>query len=191
MNQQDYLDKLELELRRLNVSNISEVLADYAEHFSVGKSNGKTDKEIADKLGDPSLIAKAYQAENLISKMQSSQSHDQIGYFFKAVLRIIILTPFNFFMMLGPFLITACMIFAGWAVALSLGGTGIAAGLAMFAMLPLAALGFWGAGALLFGALAIIGMSLIGMFIMFFVTKILMQMFVKYLQWNVKFIKGT
>lgn len=191
MKRQEYLDKLELELRRQNIAKLQEVLADYNEHFEMGLAKGKSEEEIVDKLGDPVTIAKAYQAENLISQMQESPVQDQFGYFVKAVLRILILTPFNFFMMIGPFLVTLCMLIAGWATALSLGGTGIGLAFGLFALIPIAALGFWSGGALLFGSLTVVGLSLLGLIVMFFVTKWILQLFVRYLQWNVNFVKGS
>ena len=191
MKRQEYLDKLELELRRQNIAKLQEVLADYNEHFEMGLAKGKSEEEIVDKLGDPVTIAKAYQAENLISQMQESPVHDQFGYFVKAVLRILILTPFNFFMMIGPFLVTLCMLIAGWATALSLGGTGIGLAFGLFALIPIAALGFWSGGALLFSSLTVVGLSLLGLIVMFFVTKWILQLFVRYLQWNVNFVKGS
>jgi uncharacterized membrane protein len=182
---------LELELRRQNIAKLQEVLADYNEHFEMGLAKGKSEEEIVDKLGDPVTIAKAYQAENLISQMQESPVQDQFGYFVKAVLRILILTPFNFFMMIGPFLVTLCMLIAGWATALSLGGTGIGLAFGLFALIPIAALGFWSGGALLFSSLTVVGLSLLGLIVMFFVTKWILQLFVRYLQWNVNFVKGS
>ncbi len=191
MKQQDYMDKLELELRRLNIGKLQDVLSDYREHFSAALAKGKSEEEICEKLGEPGLVAKAYQAENLMSQMQEAAGQDQVGYFIRAVLRIIILTPFNFFMMIGPFLVTVVMLIVGWALTVSLGGSGVGISLALLAAVPLTAIGFWSGGAILFASLTVLGLSAIGLFIMIFVTKIILHLFIRYLYWNVSFVKGT
>lgn len=190
MDKKDYLDKLELELRRLNVAKIDEVLADYNEHFELGLAKGKSPQQIAEKLGEPLLIAKAYNAENLISQMQDSATQDKFGYFLKACLRIVVLTPFNFFMLLGPFLVTACMVILGWVITLSLGLAGAAVTVSLFSSMTSITLDFWSGGAVVFSTLTVIGVSLLGLFVMAYFTKIIFELFIKYLHWNISFVKG-
>lgn len=191
MKKQDYLDKLELELRRQNITKIDEILADYHEHFAVGQANGKSEEEIVAKLGEPTIVAKAYLAENLIQKIQDAPVQDQFTFFMRAVLRLIILTPINFVMLLGPVLLTFIFIVTMWSLVLSIGGFGIGLGVKVFGLLPFSTLGFWGVGATFFGTVAGLSICLLGIMVMFFVSKIILQMFVRYLQWNVEFIKGT
>lgn len=190
MTKQQYLDRLELELRRLNVSQVNEVLADYREHFSVGESTGKDESEIIDKLGEPATIAKAYQAENLIQKMENANSPDKAGLFFRAFLRALVLTPFNFFMLLGPFLVLFCMLMTGWIVALTLCGSGLGIGIGLFATIPLSIFSFWAAGSVLFGSLFLISVSLLGLMVMFFATRFSLSACIAYLKWNIEFVKG-
>ena len=191
MNKQEYLDKLELELRRLNVTKLTEVLADYQEHFQMGTSKGKTEQEIIEKLGEPSTVAKAYQAENLIQRMESSSSQDKAGLFFKAFLRALILTPFNFIMLLGPFLILGCILFAGWTLALTFCGSGLGIGIGLFALMPLSVVSIWAAGAVFFGSICLISVSLLGLMLMFYLTKFSFSFCVQYLKWNIDFVKGS
>lgn len=191
MKKQEYLDKLELELRRLNVSKLQEVLADYNEHFQMGLSKGKTEEEIIDKLGEPATVAKAYQAENLIQRMETSGSQDKAGLFFRAFMRALILTPFNFIMLLGPFLILGCILFAGWALALTFCGSGLGIGIGLFALVPLSAVSFWAAGAAFFGSICLVSVSLLGLLVMFYLTKFSFSFWIHYLKWNIDFVKGS
>lgn len=191
MKKQEYLDKLELELRRLNVSKLQEVLADYNEHFQMGASKGKTEEEIVDKLGEPSTVAKAYQAENLIQRMESSSSKDKAGLFFSAFMRALILTPFNFLMLLGPFLVLAGILMAGWILALTFCGSGLGIGIGLFALVPMSMISFWAAGSALFGSICLISVSLLGLMVMFYLTKFSISFLVQYLKWNIDFVKGN
>lgn len=191
MNKQQYLDKLELELRRLNVSKVNDVLADYNEHFMMGQGKGKSEQEIIDKLGDPLTVAKAYQAENFIATMESSNAQDKVGFFAKAFGRALILTPFNFFMIIGPFLVLACLMFGGWAVALTICGTGVGIALALLTLIPLSGFSFWAGGAAFFTAIFLGSLGLLFLMGMLFVSKLVVLFFVNYMKWNIDFVKGS
>ncbi len=64
MNKREFLSQLEEALLRLSKSDRDDILLDYEEHFRAGSDNGMTEEEVAEKLGDPSVIAAQY-LENL------------------------------------------------------------------------------------------------------------------------------
>jgi uncharacterized membrane protein len=186
MNQQDYLKSLKTELELRKVPNIGEILADYDQHFADALRSGKTESEIVEKLGQPELIAKAYETESMISQAQKSNQGMNFNLLLSSIGRLIIIAPFNFIFILGPTLATFGILFAGWSVTGALGIVALAA-LGVLPGLTIAA-GTWGALAALFGSLGFIGLT--GMFglIMYVLTRGIAKLFLSYLQWNLKFI---
>ncbi|MBK3494644.1 DUF4097 family beta strand repeat protein [Viridibacillus sp. YIM B01967] len=69
MNEERYLQALEKELDCLKQEERQDILRDFREYFSNGRSEGKTDIEIVDALGTPAHIAeellKAYGEEDM------------------------------------------------------------------------------------------------------------------------------
>ncbi len=58
----EYLQALSRALSRLEQAEREDILTDYREHFEIGLSQGKTEKQIAQELGEPESIAKLYTA---------------------------------------------------------------------------------------------------------------------------------
>ena len=58
----EYLQALSRALGRLDQSEREDILADYREHFEIGLSQGKTERQIAAELGEPECIARLYTA---------------------------------------------------------------------------------------------------------------------------------
>lgn len=190
MKKQEYFDKLELELRRQNVLKVTEILSDYEEHFAMGSSKGKTEEVIVEKLGDPLTVAKAYQAEALILQIEDAPVQDQAAYLIRAFLRLVVVTPLNFVMLLGPVLILSVIVFTMWTVVLSLAIAGFGVSGELLASLSILTSGIWGLAMSLFGGIAIISWTLLGILVMFFITRFLFRTFIDYLRWNIQFIKG-
>ena len=58
MTKSQYLTELEKRLGALGREERAELLADYEAHFESGRAAGKTDEEIARRLGPPQLVAR-------------------------------------------------------------------------------------------------------------------------------------
>lgn len=74
MNRNEFLDKLEKNLRGLPKADIEDTLFDYSEHFTIGFSKGRSEEEIAKSLGDPITLAKQIKATNFIQSAQDKSS---------------------------------------------------------------------------------------------------------------------
>lgn len=59
MNKSEFMRQLKKELRKRNVNDIPEILADYEEHFAAAIDE-KTEQEIVEELGSPFQIADEY-----------------------------------------------------------------------------------------------------------------------------------
>ncbi|MDO5040949.1 MAG: DUF1700 domain-containing protein [Peptoniphilus sp.] len=57
MREKEFLDLLRHYLREMPEPVIMDIMADYEEHFAVGKSKGKSEEEISEELGSPRVVA--------------------------------------------------------------------------------------------------------------------------------------
>lgn len=189
MRRTEWLIQLEQELTRLGVVGRKEIIEDYEEHFAVATDAGKSEEEVAEKLGDPRAAAKAHMAEGLVTQATRPDGKPaDMATILKATFRLLVLTPFTFLMLIGPFAIVAAMLLAGWGVSVAFGGVSLGAiAVGMFSF-PFLLVNVWGAGAFFFGALACIGATAVWAMTMFVITKWTLQVFVSYLRWNVNFV---
>ncbi len=58
----EFLHALEEALSGMDAEQRREILADYEEHFALGREAGKTDRDISRSLGDPHQLARMYTA---------------------------------------------------------------------------------------------------------------------------------
>lgn len=58
----------------LSAEDLEEVLEEYAGHFAIGKSRGRTEEELCTALGDPEDVAKEIRAAYLIHKAEQTKS---------------------------------------------------------------------------------------------------------------------
>jgi uncharacterized membrane protein len=192
MKRTEWLIKLEQELTRLGVIGPREVVADYEEHFSIGASQGKSEEDIAAKLGDPAAIARAHHAENLVTKVTapagSPNATPEMADILRATFRLLLLTPFNFIMLICPFLIIATFLFTGWLLSAVFSAVSVVLLVVAALCFPFLLVNFWSAGAVLFGALGFVCMTGITLMTMYVATKWIINLFVSYLRWNVNFV---
>lgn len=113
MNKNQFLHALGKELKSLPKEEKNDILYDYEEHFSMGASDGKTEEEIAETLGNPSTLGKKYRAEYLVGTAEKEQS---AGNILRAVVATLGLGFFNLIFVLGPFIALLAVIFAFFAV---------------------------------------------------------------------------
>lgn len=187
MNKQDFLKALRTELERRKVGQIEDIMADYEEHFTHGKERGKTEEEISQKLGAPSVIAKSYETETLITQVKNSQERFKPSLALDVIGRLIVIAPFNFIVLFIPGVVIFSLLVAGWSCVLGL----IGAGFGVMGFTPVIALGlsgFWPWLAGLSTGLGVVGMGVTTGILMFWITKYILLGLISYLQWNLKFI---
>lgn len=191
MNKAQFLNELDRSLAGVAYADKQEIMADYVEHFRVGLAEGKTEEEIAEALGNPRSIARAYRADYMVERARSDSSASNI---LRAILAVIGLGFFNLVVVLGPFLGMLGVILGLWAagIAIAASGLGVLIGAACGIVLPWITTGipaviivgaaFIAAGLIALGTLWCIGM--------YYVTLGFCKITVRYLDLNVRIIKG-
>lgn len=181
MNKADFLSKLESSLHQISEAERRDILQDFEEHFQIGLAEGKSEEDIVAGLGSPDHIAKELLANYHIEKVETKAS---AGNMLRAVWSVIGLGFFNLVVVLGPFLALVGILLAGWIVSITFVASPILVlvntlihpsvfeAFELFVSLVLSGLGFF------------IGIG------MYYVTRWLSKVFVRYLRSNVNFVKG-
>lgn len=181
MNRDQFLFQLESLLKGLSREERDDILQDFEEHFAIGLSEGKTEKEISAALGSPHHIAKEIRANYHIERVQNDTT---VGNIVRAVWAVVSLGFFNLFIVLGPLLALIAVVFGGWVVCVSFVASPI--------LVVIDAV-IHPEGLILFNMFFSLLLSGLGIFIgigMFYVTRFLIIGFVRYLKYNVNLVKG-
>lgn len=187
MRKYEFLRILEIYLKGLPQDEIRDIISDYEEHFDIGLSKGKTGEEISKELGDPKEIAENYVSSGGTNKFNMDHQEDYLPP--KNVFTIILLIFLNAIIIFGPYMLVLGILLGifGTGLGFILGGIAILFGAPFAIFLPfltphfLTALGFG-------MALGILGVLIIILGI--YLSKGLYRLTLKYINWNVKIVKG-
>lgn len=186
MTQKEFLNSLSEELQKHGVEKVSDILADYQEHFTHGLQNGQSEEQISEKLGNPVALAKAFETEGMIAKVKSSGADFQWETAFRVIGRLIVLAPFNLFFLLIPGILIFAFVVAGWSIVAGLSSVAIAI-IGVAFKIGFVGFSIWVFLALASVSLGVLGLCLIAVLLMFAITKQIVIALINYLQWNLKF----
>jgi uncharacterized membrane protein len=65
MIKSEFLEKLEKELKRNHISDASDIVSEYEQHFAFKMADGYSQEEIAAKLGNPVALASQFEASDV------------------------------------------------------------------------------------------------------------------------------
>ncbi|GAB3792853.1 HAAS signaling domain-containing protein [Virgibacillus kimchii] len=181
MNEKQFTEKLRAGLQKLPETEQEDILADFQEHFSLGREAGKTEKEISKSLGSPQHIAKEMKAAYYLDQVEESSS---VGNIFRAVWATVGLGFFNLVFVLGPFIALVGIVFAGWITAFAFI---ISLPLVLIQAIISPELFLWFD---LFTSTALLGAGLLLLLGMLYVTQLFSKWFLRYLRFNAKLVKG-
>lgn len=191
MNKQEYINELAGHLSGLPSAEVQEILADYREHFDVALGAGKSETEVAQALGSPRTVAQGYAVHSLVNEAHTSPSLiTRIQILPKALLMFLVLAPFNFLVIIGPFLILLTLTILGWAVPIVLAGVSMAAVFAVATTTSDFTLSLFASLSLFFGFLGALGLAAMASMLMFLVSKFFSNLVLSYLRWNIHFISA-
>jgi len=189
MTKQEFMRKLKKLLRPLPEKDRAEIVSDYEEHFRIGLSEGKSEEEIAEHLGDVQLIAEQFyagagngNAGGTFRKNRTVPGSILVGF---------AMVLFNLIFVLGPYCGLAGALAGLFAasVGMAVGGAGsllmliFSPLISHFVQLELSnvpALVFLGIGTAALGALFFLGNL--------FLAKWFGKLTARYVRWNVKVI---
>lgn len=188
MTKLEYITELRKQIARLPEKDQAEILADYEEHFAAGRAHGKTDEQISLSLGAPRSVAQSILMNSLVTEAETTKGVvDRAAYMMRILLMTLVLAPFNFFMLVGPFLVMFVFVVVGWALPLAFIAATLGLAAAMVGM-GLSGLGLWSALSLASSAVGTLGASVLAVMIMLLLTRLSLSVLFSYLKWNVNFI---
>lgn len=195
MTREEYIAALRNELGVLSESEVSDICADFEEHFSIGLSQGKTEHEISAELGDPISVADTYLSDNIEmasgykatpkSHAAITQKVTQSGT--QAVKAPVDLTGPRLFVVLFNVLFMVWVAFSIYGAILSFWAVtvgmfiGVIAIFVSLAVVPAGAV----AGVVL-AALALLSFTVCSAVVNFFITKFAIIGTNEYIKWNKK-----
>ncbi|WP_079527937.1 HAAS signaling domain-containing protein [Halobacillus hunanensis] len=181
MNKKQFLTSLEKGLKKLSHEEREDIMHDFEEHFSIGLTDGKTEEQISESLGSPKQISKELVATSRIEKVEATATTTNI---FRAVWAVIGLGFFNFVIVFGPFVALLALVFAGWWTGVAFISSPLL--LVFSVIINPGTFEFFD----LFFSLMLCGIGLFIAMGMLYVTKVLKNLFVRYLKYNVSLVKG-
>lgn len=163
MTRDEFMRRLTRGLEGLPQATIDEMVADYADHFEAALADGRSEKEVAEALGDPARLARELRLEVGIKRWQETRTPSTawsavIAFLGLGAIDILILLPillpavgvmFGLFVaVIGIFIGGGAMMivgpfqdFPGGPLAAVLSGLGLMAGsVALGALLAIAAI---------------------------------------------------
>ena len=188
MTQHEFIDSLSRHLRGLTEEEKKDILADYQEHFAIGKESGKSEEEISAALGDPRALAKQYRAETMVRRVQEKHSVTNV---LNVIIAALALGMFNLIFVLPLFFAVLGVLIGLLAasVGVALGGLGAAIGSILALIIP------WGIPGVVSGVGLFTGIGLAALGILmgvgcFYVIKYTGIGLVKYVKFNIDIASG-
>ncbi|GAK13294.1 HAAS domain-containing protein [Geomicrobium sp. JCM 19039] len=101
MTKNQYISVLQQHLNDIPAHEQEEFINDYKEHFVLGIEEGRSEEEIADRLGPPEKTAKEIRAQYQLTAAEQKPTYKSVS---KAVFAAVSLGLFNLIFILGPLL---------------------------------------------------------------------------------------
>jgi uncharacterized membrane protein len=190
MTKSEFIEQLKKELSGLPQTEIDDIIRDQEEIIRDALAAGRSEESIIASLGSPAELAKNLRAEIKIEKAKDeSKLPAKVKGVFGAAGAVLVLAPFNLIFVLGPLIGLFGALFGGWAAAIAITivfFTLTCAFLFFAIILPGSLLGWLGVAIGLMGGM-FFGLAAFG--VMYLITMLVAQLVLKYLQWNVNFVK--
>lgn len=187
---EEFLATLKTRLSHLPSAERDEILRDQEEYIRDAVSSGRSEEEVIRSLGSPEVFAESIPAQSKIEKAEKASGlKEQVGDTLKATLAVIALTPFNLFIVLGPFITAISLLGSGFMAGAALAG-GSVIGLFAFLFHYLFLKSGWALNSsAFFLILGLITGGVALILLMTVLTRTFTQLTLRYLRWNLKLIK--
>ncbi|AUS08034.1 hypothetical protein C1X05_03810 [Laceyella sacchari] len=182
MKKNEFINQLRAQLKDLPAAEREEIISDYEEHFRHAKEKGRTDEEVIKRLGNPKTIAKEFTADYHLGEAKANHSLPSLT---RAVFASLGLGLFNLILVLAPFVAVVGFIFSLYVLSGAFVLTPLVA-VAAFAWESSVAKAIFN----LFVTLILAGAGMMLYAGMNRASKAVIRWFTRYLQANLKIIKG-
>ncbi len=190
-NEQEYIRILRNRLEgTLPQDELDDIISDYAEHFRMGKADGRSEEELYRSLGSPEDVAREIKASHLVKK---AEFHRSCGNIFHAVIATLGLGLFNLVFVLAPFFILVCMLLMVLFIGVMFAFFGPAAFVfSVLQILGLPSFAIWlSPVAGVFFSIGITSLGLLLIIADFYLARIFYLLGIRYLKWNINVITGS
>ncbi len=166
---------------------LEDLLSDYAEHFRMGRAEGRSEEDLWRSLGSPDDAAREIRAAHLVRKAESDRSWNNIIH---AVFATLGLGLFNMVFVLVPFILLVVMLLVIFIVGISFavfGPIAFGSSLLMLAGIPAPALTTNPAA----GVFLSIGITSTGLLFIigdYYLARFFYRVGIQYLKWNIRII---
>jgi uncharacterized membrane protein len=113
MNKTEFFKELTKQIQKLPKTERDNIIEDYEEHFEHGVFEGRTEEEIAKKLGNPRKIARELITEYHLDHAEQNRSYSSMV---RAIFTSFGLGFFNLVFVLAPFIAIIAVVIACYAV---------------------------------------------------------------------------
>lgn len=191
MTKQEFIIQLKVELLGLPQSEIDDIVRDQEEFIREAVSSGRREEDVINSLGSPSELAKNLKAEIKIDRAQTeTKLGAKISGVLGAALAVLVLAPFNLIFVLGPLLGLIGILVGGWVAAVVVAAVFVTAIAAFFGLVIWIPASFLTYVSIFFTFVGGAAMGLTAIGVMYFVSILVAQLVLKYLRWNLNFIKS-
>jgi uncharacterized membrane protein len=190
MTKEHFIETLKNRLNHLPPAEREEILLDQEEYIRDAMASGRSEEEVVHSLGSPEAFADSIPVKLKIEKAEKASGlTDQMRSTLKATLAVIALTPFNLFIVLGPFVTAVSLLGSGFFAGAALTG-GSVIGLFAFLFHYLILKSGWALNlSAFFLILGLIAGGVAFLLFMTILTRTFIQLTLRYLRWNLKLIK--
>ena len=190
MTKDEFLKELEKELNFLTDLERREVLEDQDEFIREAISQGRSEEEVIKSLGTPKSFAEAVRLEHRVKRIEDApDTWSSVRESLTATGVLFGLMPLSLLLLFGPGLVILSFLFSWFTVSVS-----ILIPASLFFFLSFFVF-FFGFGVfeflgVFFLSLGFLLGSLASLALLFSLVKFVVDLFVRYLKWNVGLVKG-
>lgn len=190
MNKSQFIEQLRKELGSLPVSEIEDIIRDHEELIRDAMAAGRSEESIIASFGSPSELARSLNAQSKIEKAQDETNFSgKIKGVMGAAAAVLVLAPFNLIFVLGPLMAIFGVLFGGWTAAIVVTAVFVCMSLVCLALTAVFPAGFFALLGVGIGLLGGVFFGFVGLGIMYMLSMFIAQLVLKYLKWNVNFVK--
>jgi len=191
MNEQEFIRILRSRLERtLPEEELTDIVADYAEHFRIGKADGRSEEDLLRSLGSPEDLAREIRATHLVKKAEDVKSCKNLLH---AVVATLGLGLFNLVFVVFPFILLVVILFVIALVGVVCAIFGpVAFVLALLQVTGITAVAVWQSPfSVVFLSIGITTLGLLLVIGDFYLARFFYRIALRYLRWNIGIITGT